>query len=708
MRSWRKKMIYRFQKEERQEILTGHLHLGGESPGGERIDVNSAYLTRGGNPWIPVMGEFHFSRYNRNQWAEELGKMKAGGITLVSTYLFWIYHEEIEGKFDFSKDKDIRAFVSECGRAGLEVVLRIGPWAHGECRNGGFPDWLLQKTYPLRGNHPEYLSQVKRWYGRIAAEVRGLFYKDGGNIVAIQLENEFGGGAEHLAALKRIALECGMDVPLFTVTGWNSAAGVEIPVDEVLPVFGGYCEAPWERHTRQLPPSPHYFFNRMRNDSAIGADLTTYTKPVGEDSWQLPYERYPFATCELGGGIQVTHHRRPIIHPMDIYAVALVKLGDGNNLPGYYMYHGGTNQIGKRTTLQESRASGYPNDYPILSYDFQAALSEYGEVRGQYRLLNLLHLFVQDFQQDFAPLWAVDALEKIERNDTVSLRYGMRTDGYKGYVFINHYQRLTKLRDVAHVVIDTGSVVFPPIDVKGEISFFLPFMMKLGKGTSSVILEYATAQPVCHMDSVYFFVEISGISSVYRFTDGREVNADAGRDSLFWMEQTGIVTLTWEEANYLRRLDCIQEADHGSCLYLGEECDLYCCDGKLCCVQPGKHVYYRWDGKKFLPCSIGEPADEPKIAWQPVLEAPFELPYEGELQIGGERTVIWKKFTIEGEHGFISIEEDYDVAQIYADGQLVADQYYYGRPWRVPAELLAGKECYLVMSERKDDFYREF
>lgn len=707
-------MIYHFQKEEKQEIITGHLHLGGENPDGEWIDVNSAYLTRGGKPWIPVMGEFHFSRYNRDQWAEELCKMKAGGITLVSTYLFWIYHEEIEGKFDFSKDKDIRAFVSACDKAGLEVVLRIGPWAHGECRNGGFPDWLLQKTYPLRGNHPEYLSQVKRWYGRIAAEARGLFYKDGGNIVAIQLENEFGGGAEHLAVLKRIALECGMDVPLFTVTGWNSAAGVEIPVDEVLPVFGGYCEAPWERHTRQLPPSPHYFFNRMRNDSAIGADLTTYTKPAGEDSWQLPYERYPFATCELGGGIQVTHHRRPIIHPMDIYAVALVKLGDGNNLPGYYMYHGGTNKIGKRTTLQESRASGYPNDYPILSYDFQAALSEYGEVRGQYRLLNLLHLFVQDFQQDFAPLGAVDALEKIERNDTVSLRYGMRTDGYKGYVFINHYQRLTKLMDVENVVIDTGSVIFPSIDVKGEISFFLPFMMKLGKGTSSVILEYATAQPICHMDSVYFFVEIPGISSVYRFMDGREVKADAGRDSLFWMEQTGIVTLTWEEANYFRRLDCIQEtddlgeADYGSCLYLGEECDLYCCDGKLCCVQPGKHVYYRWDGEKFLSFSIGKPVDEPKIAWQPVLEAPFELPYEEELQIGGERTVTWKKFTVEGEHGFISIEEDYDVAQIYADGQMVADHYYYGRPWRVPAELLAGKECYLVMSERKDDFYREF
>ena len=57
---------------------------------------------------------------------------------------------------------------------------------------------------------------------------------------------------------------------------------------------------------------------------------------------------------------------------MDIYAIALVKLGVGNNLPGYYMYHGGTNKLGKKSTFQESKATGYANDYPVLSYDFQA------------------------------------------------------------------------------------------------------------------------------------------------------------------------------------------------------------------------------------------------------------------------------------------------------------------------------------------------
>ena len=72
------------------------------------------------------------------------------------------------------------------------------------------------------------------------------------------------------------------------------------------------------------------------------------------------------------------------------------------------------------------------------------------------------------------------------------------------------------------------------------------------------------------------------------------------------------------------------------------------------------------------------------------------------------RKIKWKEIIVKGSQGFVSIEEDYDVAQIYADGQLVADNFYYGKSWRVPARLLDGKKCYLVMSERKDDFYKEF
>lgn len=670
-------MIYKFKEFKDEPLLINHLNMGGKNPKGEEINVTSRYFTRNGKPWIGVMGEFHFSRYSRENWHRELAKMKAGGITIVSTYLFWIYHEEIEGKMDFGGDNDIRAFIEECKDVGLDVVICIGPWAHGECRNGGFPDWLLKKDYKLRDNNEEYLAVVKKWYQSIYNEVKGLFYKDGGNIIAVQIENEFVDNAEHLAKLKEIAVECGFIAPIYTVTGWNSASGAKIPVDEVVPVFGGYCEAPWENHMNRLSPSPHYFFNRMRNDSAIGTDLIAKTQ---SDGWQLPYERYPFATCELGGGIEVTHHRRPIIEPMDIYAVSLVKLGDGNNLVGYYMYHGGTNKIGELSTFNETKATGYPNDYPILSYDFQAPLSEYGEVREQYGLLNMLHMFVNDFGEEFAPMIAVDSGNTVAADDTNSLRYGMRTNGKSGFVFVNHYQRLTELADIENAVISVGNVEFPPIDVKGEVSFFMPFNMKMGDS----VLEYATAQPLCKCGDTYFFAEIPNIKAEYKFSKG----------------SANIVTVPFENAKYMRKLN--------GTVYIGGGCNLYEENGQIHSVEDGEYIYQKWNGSEFETVKIVQSAKQSNVEITGVENAPFEPKYKEELCIGGERELTWKKINVDGGYGFAEIDYVGDVAQIYADGELVADDYYYGKSWRVPCKLLYGKECYMVISEMKDDFYKEF
>lgn len=670
-------MIYKFKEFKDEPLLINHLNMGGKNPKGEEINVTSRYFTRNGKPWIGVMGEFHFSRYSRENWHRELAKMKAGGITIVSTYLLWIYHEEIEGKMDFGGDNDIRAFIEECKDVGLDVVIRIGPWAHGECRNGGFPDWLLKKDYKLRDNNEEYLAVVKKWYQSIYNEVKGLFYKDGGNIIAVQIENEFVDNAEHLAKLKEIAVECGFIAPIYTVTGWNSASGAKIPVDEVVPVFGGYCEAPWENHMNRLSPSPHYFFNRMRNDSAIGTDLIAKTQ---SDGWQLPYERYPFATCELGGGIEVTHHRRPIIKPMDIYAVSLVKLGDGNNLVGYYMYHGGTNKIGEMSTFNETKATGYPNDYPILSYDFQAPLSEYGEVREQYGLLNMLHMFVNDFGEEFAQMIAVDSENTVAVDDTNSLRYGMRTNGKSGFVFVNHYQRLTELADIENAVISAENVEFPPIDVKGEVSFFMPFNMKMGDS----VLEYATAQPLCKCDDTYFFAEIPNIKAEYKFSKG----------------SANIVTVPFENAKYMRKLN--------GTVYIGGGCNLYEENGPIHSVEDGEYICQKWNGSEFETLKIGQSAKQSNVEITGVENAPFEPKYKEELCIGGERELTWKKIYVDGRYGFAEIDYVGDVAQIYADGELVADDYYYGKTWRVPCKLLYGKECYMVISEMKDDFYKEF
>ena len=434
--------------------------------------------------------------------------MKAGGVGVVATYLFWIYHEEIEGEFDFAGDLDIRKFVLDAKRAGLDVVIRIGPWCHGECRNGGFPDWLCKKPYKLRDNNPEYMEKARIWYERIFAEVKGLFYKDGGNIIGVQFENELVDNAEHILALKNLALEIGYDAPIYTATGWNSLYGAKIPTEDVVPVFAAYADAPWAGHTNKLPPSPHYAFNTQRNDSAVGLDIISPTAP---DGWRIPYEKYPFITCELGAGLHPTHHRRPVVSGMDAYAMSLVKLGCGNNLIGYYMYHGGVNKIGKNSTFNESKDTGYPNDYAILNYDYRTALSSYGETGECYGLLNMIHMFVNDFGEILAPMESVEAESFVRETDFENLRYCMRTNGESGFVFVNHYQRLYPLKDVEKVQIDTGSVLFPEFDVKGDVSFIMPFNLNMGND----VLEYATSQLLCKKDNTYFFAAIPNVKAEY-------------------------------------------------------------------------------------------------------------------------------------------------------------------------------------------------
>jgi hypothetical protein len=158
------------------QAVLSNLPMGGTSPSGHTIAVNNRYLTLDGKPWLPVMGEFHYSRYPEQYWEEQLLKMKAGGVQIVSTYVFWIHHEEIEGQFDWSGRRDLRHFIELCQKYGLYAHVRIGPYAHGEVRNGGLPDWIFAKG-PVRKNDPVYLSCVRRYFAEIGTQLKGLFWQ---------------------------------------------------------------------------------------------------------------------------------------------------------------------------------------------------------------------------------------------------------------------------------------------------------------------------------------------------------------------------------------------------------------------------------------------------------------------------------------------------------------------------------------------------
>jgi hypothetical protein len=518
-------------------------------PSGRVIGVDAVSLRLDDARWMPVMGEFHYTRFPAAGWREELLKMKAGGIDAVATYVFWIHHEEVEGVRDWTGDRDLRRFVATAAAVGLRVVVRLGPWCHGEVRHGGLPDWVV-KTFgdAARTDAPAYLDAVRRQFFAIAAQLDGLLWKQGGPVIAFQIENEYSGPAEHLLTLKRLAREVGLDAPLYTRTGWPDLA-TPLPFGELLPLYGAYPEGFWDR---DLAPMPGFYpagfrFSPLRTDAAIATDL------LGERAAADAPDttRYPFLTCELGGGMMSSYHRRIRIDPRDIESVVLTKLGSGGNLPGYYMYHGGLNPDGL-TSLQESQATHYWNDLPEKNYDFQAPLGAAGQLRPHYHRLRRLHLFIRDFGARLAGLPAHFPAERpTSRDDTSTLRWAVRSDGDGGFVFINNYERLRSLpaKPGVRFVLDLPSerrIEFPssPVTIPADSAFIWPFGLELATG---VRLDHATAQLLCSIDEgntrTVFFAAAPGVPAEFAFNGAAPAVLAPGRDVALCVQGSGETTL---------------------------------------------------------------------------------------------------------------------------------------------------------------------
>jgi beta-galactosidase len=517
-------------------------HMGDpRAPGGSTVAVDSESLLLDGQPWAPVMGEFHYTRYPAAEWREELLKMKAGGISIVSTYVFWIHHEEVEGQWDWSGNHDLREFVRLAGSVGLKVVVRCGPWCHGEVRNGGFPEWLLKKDWRLRSVDPRYLDKVRLLYGQIASQLRGELWKDGGPVIGIQLDNEYTGPADYMMALKQIALGAGLDVPVYTRTGWTQVT-TPMPFGEIIPLYGSYAEGFWSRELTSMPGIfPNAFrFSLLRFDDKIAQEQDGQKGVHDAPDVAL----YPYLTCEIGGGMMNSYHRRILMMAEDVESTALVKLGSGSTLLGYYMYQGGTNPPGKLTTLNEEQdtlLTNY-NDLPVKNYDFQAPIGEFGQLRPQYHLLRRLHLFLGDFGQAFARMPAsLPDVRPGPNGDTSTLRWAVRSDGASGYVFVNNYERSREMpakRGVQFTLrLPSGPLTFPdaPVDVAADSLFFWPFNLDLGHG---VRLRYATAEPVCAVDEAgvrtVFFAETGGVAPQFAVEGEAAVRrASPGRGAAF-------------------------------------------------------------------------------------------------------------------------------------------------------------------------------
>jgi len=525
------------------------------SPDGHVLGINAQYLTRDGEPWLPVMGEMHYTRVPEAEWENEILKMKSAGVEIVATYLIWIHHEEIEGEWDWSGQKDLRRFVQLCAKHGMYVVPRIGPWSHAEVRNGGFPDWLLAKTTQQRSNDPAYLGYVDLYYKQIAAQLKGLMWSEGGPVIAVQLENEYNRrgalrGADHILKLKQMAQDDGLHVPFFTVTGWD---GASIPADAVLPVYGGYPDAPWDASIKKLPPSEVYAFrfgSRVTGDmGAIGGG-----QPANGNAANFTLDT-PFMTAEMGGGMQVTYHRRPVVSADDIAAMMPVMLGSGVNLYGSYMFHGGENPDGKLTTLQESLATHYANDLPQKTYDFEAPIGEFGDERPSLMKMKLWNYFLNDFGADLAPMQPrrPQTLPTGPRDFSIP-RISARTSGNSGFLFVNNhvrgYDMPARVNFQVAIKLPAGeTLTLPehPINLPADAYFVWPFHQDL----AGLKLRYATAQPLAILGTkdapVYAFFAQPGVPAEFVIDDalGLELDREHASPDFKAIRDNGMFVFRW-------------------------------------------------------------------------------------------------------------------------------------------------------------------
>lgn len=608
---------------------------------GKTVTWDRYSLMLDGKRICPVMGEIHYSRLPAAEWADEIRKMKDGGVTVIATYIFWNHIEEQEGIFRWDGQRSLRRFLELCKEQDMPVVLRLGPFCHGEVRNGGIPDWMFTKGCRLREQNATFMHYAEELYRQIFTQVQGLQWKDGGPVIAAQFDNEYHGRGEYLMALKSIAEKIGFDLPFYTRTGWPELR-TPVPFGEMLPLYGDYADGFWDKDIRETAGNYYKAFNfkAFRSSTAIGTDL------LGKQEAKVSKSDadYPYFTCELGGGMATAYHRRPYVYPEDAYSMALVKLGSGSNLLGYYMYHGGTNPEGLLHTLNECQTSPGTanNDLPVVTYDFQAPLGEFGQTYPQYYMLRPLHLFMRDWGGELATMESsFPSPQDLKKGADDQLRWAVRSEGDRGFIFVNNYERLQSLTSKKSVRLEACGVRLPKLTIPAGAMAVFPVNIDG--------IRYATAQLVARRDGKLYMMQIAGIPTTIALQGGKTLkNVKAlGPDKAVC---GNIYLLTRQQAEHL----FLQSAPVAE--------------------APVPVTYNKVREAGALRTIVKGSA---KVA-----EAPSDADWQ-------QAAVYTIDVSALDTSKLLSVSYRGDCARLYADGRLVADNFQYGRSflyglWRMP------------------------
>ena len=328
--------------------------------------------------------------------------------------------------------------------------------------------------------------------------------------------------------------------------------------------------------------------------------------------------------------------------------MAIVKLGSGSNLLGYYMYHGGTNPDGKLTYLNENQRTPATNhnDLPVKTYDFQAPLGEFGQRNPHFYTLRKLHMFMHDYAETLAPMDAsFPCPQDIKKGDDSHLRWAYRSQGDSGFVFVNNYERLQNLTDKRGVQFSVCGVTFPrkPMTIPAGTACIFPVNIDG--------IRYATAQIIAKRDGKIYLEQIKGVPT--------EICVDG--KTLRNVKPKGI-------GKPVYRNIYLVDSETAGRLFLPDE------------ARPGMKV-----GVELAKVrEAGEPR-KITIGVQKVAEEPTD----DDFNAAAVYTIGLPADSLRADR-LLRIDYRGDVARLYADGKLVADNFYNGRPflfglWRLPA-----------------------
>ncbi|MBO3800376.1 MAG: beta-galactosidase [Candidatus Brockarchaeota archaeon] len=395
-----------------------------------------------GKPIFILSGELHYFRIPRELWEDRILKAKRAFLNAVSTYFAWNWHERGEGCFDFSEWRDVDEFLSLCEKHGLYVIARPGPYICSEWDFGGLPNWLIGRNIVPRSLDKEFMKHALRYYDHIIPIIRKHLATRGGSVILFQIENEyFWGNVPYLLSLYEAVRERGINVPIVHNAD-RFLRGTQI-IDSI-----------------DIYPDPWDLEGPEKQAESLIEEQPDKPKMIME------FEGGWFTS--FGGKLPTDRGDIPVGWTDMLLKTVLFK---GFSLINFYMFHGGTN-------------FGYWTGKNITStYDYQAAIREWGELGERYWAIRLVGALLESFNEIFASS-TIDKTLVTCNDPSFQVSSIMHEKG--GFILIANK---TPKQDAATIHIK--GLGEKSIRLNGRTALILPLNVKLENGW---ILEFSTCQ----------------------------------------------------------------------------------------------------------------------------------------------------------------------------------------------------------------------